>query len=104
MQALDEALALLNDPQIRYQQASEEGRRLINQALFQKLYIREEGVNNADPVAWVQDVHRVAKCKEGRQDDHDPLSGAVGFHKQIWCRAGYNVGTRIASLRISWSR
>jgi hypothetical protein len=50
MQALDEALALLNDPQVRYQQASEEVRRLINQALFEKLYIRDDDINDAELV------------------------------------------------------
>jgi site-specific DNA recombinase len=92
MQALDEALALLNDPQVRYQQASEEVRRLINQALFEKLYIRDDDINDAELVSWVQDIHRLASapqghenshpiCQEGHQHDHDRLSAAGGFHK-----------------------
>jgi hypothetical protein len=99
MQALEEALALLNDPQARYQQASEEGRRLINQSLFEKLYVRDEGINDAQPVSWVQDIHRLASttggrpsdhepiCQEGRQHDHGPIFGAVGFHKDQMVRA-----------------
>jgi site-specific DNA recombinase len=92
MQALDEALALLNDPQVRYQQASEEVRRLINQALFEKLYVRGDDISDAEPVSWVRDIHRLASapqehrnsqpiCREGREHDHDRLSAAVGFHK-----------------------
>jgi hypothetical protein len=100
MQALDEALALLSDPQVRYQQASEEVRRLINQALFEKLYVRDDDINDAEPVSWVQDIHRLAStpqksqigqsiCHEGRQHDHGRLSAAVGFHKdQMVRRAG----------------
>jgi site-specific DNA recombinase len=81
MQALEEALTLLNDPEVRYREASEEGRRLINQALFEKLYLRDDGVNDTEPVAWVRDIHRAATCQEGRQHDHGRLSAAVGFHK-----------------------
>lgn len=100
MQALDEALALLNDPQVRYQEASEEVRRLINQALFEKLYVRGDDISDATPVAWVRDIHRLAGasqgcgdsqpiCQEGCKHDHGCLSAAVGFHKdQMVPRAG----------------
>jgi site-specific DNA recombinase len=99
MEALDEALALLDNPQVRYRQAPTEVRRLINQAVFQALYIRDDHVNEAKPASWVQDLHRTAgvplECpdtqdrtsREGRRHDHDPLSGAVGFHKNQMVRA-----------------
>ena len=91
-QALDEALALLNDPQVRYQQASEEVRRLINQALFEKLFVRDDDITDAEPTSWVQAIQRLAGtpqegqidqsiCQQGRQHDHSRLSAAVGFHK-----------------------
>jgi hypothetical protein len=69
---------------VRYQQASEEVRRLINQALFEKLYVRSDDINDAEPVSWVQDIQRIANslndsqnghqptCQEGRQHDHGP--------------------------------
>jgi site-specific DNA recombinase len=99
MHALDEALALLTDPQVRYRQAPDEVRRLINQALFEKLYVRDEGINDAQPLAWVQDIQRLAdtphesqnRCQptrqHGRQHDHDRLPAAMGFHKDQMVRA-----------------
>ena len=81
VQALDEALALLNNAAVRYREASEEVRRLINQALFEKLYVRDDEVNDAEPIAWVRHIHNAAICQEGRKHNHGPFSGAVGFHK-----------------------
>ena len=107
MQALDEALALLTDPQVSYQQASEEVRRLINQALFEKLYVRGEDINDAEPVSWVQDIHRLASspqqsqnghrqtCQESRPHDHGRPSAAVGSHKnQMMPEEGLEPPTR----------
>ncbi len=91
-EALDEALKLLTDPHIRYREADQEARRLLNQALFEKLYIRDEDVAEAKPSPWVTDLHRAARtplacpdqatsCQEGRRNGHDRLSAAVGLNK-----------------------
>jgi site-specific DNA recombinase len=99
MRALEEALTLLNHPRVPYQQAPPEVRRIINQSLFEALYIRDESITEAKPAPWVREIHRLARtsidcvssreptCQEGRRHDHDPLSGAVGFHKANLVRA-----------------
>jgi site-specific DNA recombinase len=97
-EALDEALKLLTDPHIRYREADPETRRLLNHALFEKLYIRDHDVSEAKPSPWVTDLHRVARtpkgqphkaqgCQQGHRKAHGPISGAVGFHKDQMVRA-----------------
>jgi site-specific DNA recombinase len=92
MDTVNEALQLLNDPQIAYKNATPEVRRLLNQTLFEALLVREEDVTGAKPTPWVAQIHRLAgsaldcpdtidKPKGGGQDDHGPFSGAVGFSK-----------------------
>ena len=84
-QALKEALKLLKDPHIAYKRATPHVRRLLNQALFDALLIRDEDVAEAKPAPWVAEIHRLAGSsldyQEGRRNGHDPLSGAVGFNK-----------------------
>jgi hypothetical protein len=52
-QALEEALKLLSDTQTHYQQATPHTRRLLNQALFKKLLIRDDLVSGAEQTPWV---------------------------------------------------
>jgi site-specific DNA recombinase len=90
-ETLAEALRLLEDPQIAYAQATPHQRRLLNQAIFEALLIRDEDVAEANPRPWVAEIHRLANSQldcqkaqerpEGRRNGHDPLSGAVGFNK-----------------------
>jgi site-specific DNA recombinase len=90
-ETLEEALKLLEDPQIAYKKATPHVRRLLNQALFDGLLVRDEDITDANPKPWVTEIHRLANTPEGRQkgrkrpdggqDDHDPRSGAVGFNK-----------------------
>ncbi|MGH2911952.1 MAG: recombinase family protein [Solirubrobacteraceae bacterium] len=94
--ALKEALALLTDTDIRYEQATPHTRRLLNQALFKALLVLDGEVSEAEPTPWVaairalalpaarpaQLAHNAAQTSRGRRrNDHDPLSGAVGLHK-----------------------
>ncbi len=89
--ALSEALLLLEKAQVAYRQATPTVRRLLNQALFEGLLIRDEDDMEANPTRWAAEVRRLARASQGRQaapstqedgrNDHDPLSGAVGFHK-----------------------
>jgi hypothetical protein len=76
-----EDLELLTDPHIRYREAEPETRRLLNHALFEKLYIRDEDVSEAKPSPWVTDLHRAARTplacpnpatshQAGRQNGH----------------------------------
>ncbi len=101
MHALEEALALLDNPNLRYEPSPPDVRRIINQALFEALYIRDGSVIEAKPTPWVREIHAIARtsvdcvssgkptCREGRQHSHDPLSRAVGFHKdEMVPRAG----------------
>jgi hypothetical protein len=71
-------------------------RPLLNQALFEGLLIRDEDDLEANPTPWAAEVRRLARASQGRQtapcaqeggqETHDPLSGAVGFHKAnlVW--------------------
>lgn len=90
-QALHEALLLLEKAQVAYSQATPTVRRLLNQALFEGLLIRDEDDLEANPTPWAAEVRRLARASQGRQtaprtqegdpNDHDPLAGVVGFHK-----------------------
>jgi hypothetical protein len=91
-EALDEALALLTDPQIRYRQADPHARRIINQALFEKLLVHGEEVDDVKPSPWVSELHRAARsplsCAKRagittgrRRNGHDPVSGAAVLNK-----------------------
>jgi hypothetical protein len=67
---LEEALKLLEVSQIAYRKATPHVRRLLNQALFDALLIRDEDVAEAKPAPWVAEIHRLAgsslNCAEGR--------------------------------------
>jgi site-specific DNA recombinase len=90
-QALYEALLLLETAQVAYRHATPTARRLLNQALFEGLLIRDEDDLEANPTPWVSEIRRLARAAQGcqtaleaqgrGQNGHDPLSGAVGFHK-----------------------
>jgi len=45
------ALELLSDPQKLYRQAPDDGRRLMNQAIFEKLYVETDGTFSADRIS-----------------------------------------------------
>jgi hypothetical protein len=60
-EALDEALKLLADLHIRYRQADPGSRRIINQALFEKLLIRDDEIAEIKPSPWVIELHRAAR-------------------------------------------
>ncbi|HUC87192.1 MAG TPA: hypothetical protein VMR75_02615 [Candidatus Saccharimonadales bacterium] len=70
---------------IAYKRATPHVRRLLNQALFDALLIRDEDIAEAKPAPWVAEIHRLAGSsldnQEGRRNAHGPLSGAVGFNK-----------------------
>ena len=97
MQALEEALELLSDTQLRYQQATPHTRRLLNQALFTKLLILDDWIAKAEQAPWVDAMHTLAlaatrPAKDGqnspktamgsRRNDHGPLSGGRGLDKR----------------------
>ncbi len=90
-EALNEALTLLEDPHVAYGQATPHLRRLLNQTLFDALLVRDEDDVEADPVPWVTEIHQLVGSslarKEGVHNDHDPLSGAVGFNNTKMVRS-----------------
>jgi hypothetical protein len=61
MQALDEALTLLATPQLAYAHATPHTRRLLNQALFTALLIRDDSVAEFEQTPWVAALHRLAQ-------------------------------------------
>lgn len=85
MDALKEALWLLQDPQIAYTQADHRVRRLLNQALFDALIVRDEDIADAKPIAWVAEIHNLAESplghRESPKNDPDPAFGGQGFNK-----------------------
>ena len=91
-EALEEALKLLDDTHIAYRRATPHVRRLLNQALFDALLLRDEDIAGVRPAPWVAEIHRLVNSplncpdspqtsQESRRNGHDPLSGAVGFNK-----------------------
>lgn len=99
MNALDRALELLTEPRLRYEQATSDIRRLINQAIFEKLLIVQEWVTDAVLAPWVietkalaQAVLRPAKAgtaRKGAGNDQGPLFGGPGsYFSQMVRRRG----------------
>jgi hypothetical protein len=76
MEALDEALALLADPQIAYAQATPHTQRLLNQALFTALLVRDGEVSGSEQTPWVAALRRLAQTASqppaGRQNGQKP--------------------------------
>jgi site-specific DNA recombinase len=91
MDTLDEALALLEKSRIFYRQAAPTVRRLLNQAIFKALLIRDEDVADAEYAPWAAAIERLARslqeCPEGRQRParaqrgNPELSQGQGFNK-----------------------
>ena len=67
LEALEEALRLLKNPEIAYRQAGSLTRRMLNQALFERILITEDGITGAVPAPWVAALHAVA-TKPGELD------------------------------------
>jgi hypothetical protein len=94
-QALHEALLLLEKAQVAYSQATPTVRRLLNQALFEGLLIRDEDDLEADPTPWVAEVRRLARASQDRptaphtqengQNGTTPFRGPWVSLRQIWC-------------------
>jgi site-specific DNA recombinase len=90
-QRLEEALKLLKKSHIAYTRADPNVRRLLNQALFDALLIRDEDVAEAKPAPWVAEIHRLAgsslDCQEsrerrgGKERNPDPDFRGQGFNK-----------------------
>ena len=76
MEALDEALALLADPQVAYAQATPHTQRLLNQALFTALLVRDEEISGSEQTPWVAAMRRLAQTASqparGRQNGQEP--------------------------------
>jgi site-specific DNA recombinase len=91
MDALDEALRLLREPQIAYMQADPRVRRLLNQALFDALIVRDEDIAEATATAWVTEIHQLAGSPLGGQaspnNDPCPDFRGRGFNKTEMVRA-----------------
>jgi site-specific DNA recombinase len=60
-QAIDEALALLDDPATAYQLASGIARRMFNQATFDRILTLADGTAVAVPSPWILAVEAVAR-------------------------------------------
>jgi site-specific DNA recombinase len=102
MQALNDALALLDDHHVLYETLNTICRRLVNQAIFRRLIIRDPDTVEAerttlyDQIAQLAQDHQDAKkaAQNGQkrprtarnktrspQDDHDPFSRGRGSDK-----------------------
>ena len=71
---LEAALALLDNLQELYRQSTDNGRRLLNQAFFRRLYVGEDGIEEADinePFRELFTVQRdgVGTTSQGSRDD-----------------------------------
>jgi site-specific DNA recombinase len=86
-EALDEALRLIEDPGAAYHHASSETRRLFNQALFERLIVREDdGLTNGDPTPFLRSLEEVARMTQKRPRSHEtaphgPLTTALDRHE-----------------------
>jgi site-specific DNA recombinase len=66
VEALDEALRLLDSAASLYFQATPYVRRLLNHALFVALYVVDEEIGYADPVPWVAALQVLGRSAEAR--------------------------------------
>ena len=112
MQALKDALSLVNQDHLRYLTANATERRLINQAIFHRLTITSTDEVEAEPTPPYAELARLARdlapatgatsqngkpTKTGRnktrrspQKDHDPISwGRGSYIEQMAERAGF---------------
>jgi site-specific DNA recombinase len=117
MQALDEALTLLADPQIAYVQATPHTRRLLNQALFTALLILDDWVAESEQTPWVAALHRLAQTatrpprrdqngaqmpQQAPRNGHGPLSGGRGLNDyKMVPPAGFEPATLGLEVRCS---
>jgi site-specific DNA recombinase len=124
MQALDDALALLDDNHVLYENLNTLCRRLVNQAIFRRLTIRDPDTVEAERTALYDQIAQLAKDLQdpqkpaqdpqkrprttrnkarSPQNDHDPFSGGRGSYENNMAeRAGFepamefNPHTRLA--------
>jgi hypothetical protein len=95
MDALSEALLLLEKAQVAYGQATPTVRRLLNQALFEGLLIRDEDDLEVNPTPWAAEVRRLARASQGPQtapcaqdggrNGTAPFRGPWVSIRQTWC-------------------
>lgn len=95
MEALNEALALLRDPHVRYKEVGSDARRLFNQALFDRLFIRDGDIADATLTPWAEAIHDLAGTQQAHKEgrirrraqamDPDPLFGARVSIRPRWC-------------------
>jgi hypothetical protein len=74
VEALDEALQLLEGATGLYGRATPHVRRLVNQALFVALYVVDDEVGYADPAPWIAAFQTL-----GRSARLDPCRGPSGL-------------------------
>ena len=87
MRALEEALQLLDDPGTAYRLATPTVRRMLNQAVWQRLWVLDGEVVGAEPTPWVKalmTLARPSKETETRRDSKpqpSPLQAALDRHE-----------------------
>jgi site-specific DNA recombinase len=84
LEVLEEALELLSQPQLRYRQAPAHVRRLLNQALFEKIFILEEWASGAELQPWVEQVQALARSLSRPQRGEESLQGAGNDHGPLF--------------------
>ena len=81
VQIFEAALSLLDDPQEMYRQAGESQRRLLNQALFEKLYVDEGEVVGevlAEPFSELVQVQRAVVGPQFYLREKEKVAGLTG--------------------------
>lgn len=93
--ALEEALELLSDPATAYRLATPTVRRMLNQALFEKLLIDDGEVAQAVPTGWLSAMDELARPQKASvashfddvlENDRDPLEGGRGLNYESMVR------------------
>ena len=110
MDTLNEALVLLEKSLIFYRQATPPVRRLLNQAIFKALLIRDEDVADAEYAPWAAALERLARSLQGHpegrprpardQRGNPDLSQGQGFNKAKMVRAEGLEPTRAFAHRL----
>src|SRR3981081_4419625 len=72
MEALDWALELLSNSRLFYEHGTPHVRRLLNQAIFERLLILDDWVSKAEEDQWVPALHGLALAASR------PSTGGVG--------------------------
>jgi len=95
---IENALVLLDDPQRLYQRMDSEQRQLLNQAIFERLYVYEDRITDAilnppfDELLRVRDAHEMATRRQQKSPAANTAGDSWGSHTRPLATAFFGDG------------